>query len=836
MCALAIDSVKSGTAGTASEASATGQVPDRARAVVVGGGVIGCSIAYHLTRKGCRDVLLLERKAIGCGTTWHSHGVVGLTRASPTLLRMAMETARLLPELERETGKSTGYSVRGSVNVTADPSRMLQFRRFADIARIQGLPIDIIDAAEAGRLWPHLNTDGLLGAMHLPTEGQCNPLDLTQALAAGARLGGAHVMENVTVTGAASENGRIVSVDTTAGPVECDILINSTGLWARDFLRAETGGLALQAIEHNYLVTEFSEDVGKGLPLLRDPDLVMTLREDAGQISVGFNEHEGKVYARDSVPDAFAFDELPPDWDAIAPYWEGAASRVPILNDLGIRLFLCGPEAATPDTRYMMGPVPPFSNYFVAAGFSGIGVGSAGGAGAAIAHWALEGRPPEDLWDVDVRRMMPYQANRNYILTRTPESNGKLFAMNWPHRQNRAARGVRRSPLHAAMAAARACFIEVGGWEVPEWFAPDGIDPVPGYSFERPDWFAHARSEAQAALTGVALHDRSMAGKFLVIGRNARQALAGFGANTPPDAGRPQVEIPMLNATGGVEAMFTSVREAEDRFLLIGETATQRRDRDILERYLASHSDVGLVDMTASYCVLDIVGPQALRVLQDAGWRGASCSETGNVDPAAEIGFATALLMPNHRYGVPAWTIMASSEFGATLYEALTEAGAPFQARPIGRHARHALQTLAGSPVWAQGLTPDHSPIEAGLETCVDLTVGRAFSGRDVCVRHMREGVNHRLCRVIPDDADAVLLGHEPVRIDGVIAGAIDQAAYALASSHAVGLAYLSNGLLLDRGADFSGPCEVCIAGRWFGADFEALGRSKDPMRQRACI
>ena len=818
MSALAVPVAKSEPTGATRPA-----LPSRARVVVVGAGVIGCSVAYYLTRLGCRDVLLLERKSVGCGTTWHSHGVVGLVRASQTLLRMTLETARMIPELERETGRSTGYSVRGSVNVASDPSRMIQFRRFADIAQTEGLPVEIIDAAEAKRLWPHLNTEGLIGAMHLPTEGQCNPMDLTQALVAGARAGGARVTEGVAVTGVNITSGRIATVDTDAGPIECEYLVNCTGLWGRDFLRTETGGLPLQAVEHNYLVTEFSEDINKGLPLLRDPDAVMTIREDSQQLSFGFNEHEAKLFAQNGVPETFEFDQLPPDWDAVRDYVEDAARRVPLLNELGIRLFLCGPEAATPDTRYLLGPVTSFPNYFVAAGFTGIGIGSAGGAGLAIARWVLEGAPGDDLWEVDVQRMMPYQANRNYLMRRTVESNGKLFAMNWPHRQNRSARGVRRSPLHDTMTRARACFFEVSGWEVPEWFAPDGVEPIPHYSFEQPAWFPYARVEAQAALGGVALADRSMIGKFLVVGAGAEAALAGLCANDPARSAEGPILTPVLNSGGGIEALFTLIRRGDNSFLLLGEAATQARDLAFLREQLASKRAVSVVDMTSAFSVINVIGPSATDALTAAGWRGGQISE---YDDEAEIGFGNAVLFAEKRLPVPAWSVLVPSEFAVGMFEALMDAGEQKGARPIGYHAYQSLLTSAGSPVWSQGLSARRSPVEAGLETLVDLSGERDFPGRDVCARQMAEGVTHRLATLFLCDDEAVLLGHEPISIDGVPAGTVDQAAYALACDRAIGFAYLSNGGIIKPGTRFAGQCEIALNGRKLSARYNGLGEA----------
>ena len=806
-------------------------LPSRAQVVVVGAGVIGSSVAYYLTRLGCRDVLLLERKSIGCGTTWHSHGVVGLVRASQTLLRMAMETASMMPELERVTGKSTGYSERGSVNVTGDPSRLIQFRRFADIAQAEGLPVEIVDATEAGRLWPHLNAEGLIGAMHLPTEGQCNPLDLTQALVAGARMGGAQIVEGVAVTGAEIDDGRIVAAETEAGRVECEALVNCTGLWGRDFLRAETGGLPLQGVEHNYLVAEFSEKVTEGLPLLRDPDAVMTVREDARQLSFGFNEQVAKLFAENGVPETFEFDELPPDWDAAAPYLAGVAARVPLLNELGIRHFVCGPEAATPDTRYLLGPSANISNYFVAAGFTGIGIGASGGAGLSIAQWVLEGAPTDNLWDVDVQRMMPYQSNRTYLMRRTVESNGKLFPMNWPHRQNHTARCVRRSPLHDSLRQARACFFEVGGWEVPEWFAPEGVEPVPLYSFERPGWFPQARKEAQAALKGVVLADGSMMGKFLVVGRDAEAALESVCAHGPRRVGGCPVQALILNERGGIEALFTLIRHEESAFLLLGEAATQRRDLALLRQRLSGKGALGIVDMTSAFAAIDVVGPHAEDLLRAAGWRGKDGDRSPGFDNQAEIGHAGAVLLRETRLPVPAWSVVVPTEFAAGVFEALMEAGKSFDSGLIGRHAYQSLRTAAGSPIWPQGIGPRHSPIEAGMSAWVDLSKGREFPGSAVCAQQKAEGVKHRLVQLRPDDHEPVLLGHEPITINGRPAGAVGQAAYALATDHALGLAYLSNGEVISPNERFSGRCEVVVAGRSCTARYESPGEAQDDLR-----
>lgn len=780
MCALSVDAGKSGTSQP-DPAAGPKHFPTQAQVVVVGGGIIGCSVAYNLTKLGVKDVVVLERKSLGSGTTWHSHGVVGLARANGTLLRMAMETVAIIPEVEALSGKSTGYAARGSINVTEDPARLIQFKRFADIANAHGLDAQIIGAKEAHALYPLMDPAGIIGALHLPTEGQCNPLDFTQALAGAARAGGATVIEGVCVTGADVSGARVQAVQTDHGTITCEIVVNCTGLWGRDFLRPETGGLPLQGAEHNYLVADFHKNVGPDLPLMRDPDKVMTLREDNGQLSVGFNEVDTKLFAQDSVPDDFCFDELPPDWDGILPYFEQAARRVPILNDVGVRLLLCGPEAATPDTHYLLGPSPDIANYFIAAGFCGIGIGSAGGAGRTIAEWIVSGRPEDEPWGVDLRRMASAQSNRNYLITRTPESNGKLFPIAWPHRQNLTARNLRRSPLHSAMTAARACFIEVAGWEVPEWFAPDGVDPAPVYSFERPAWFPHARREAQTAISTCALADRSMTGKFLLIGPEIGPAFAQV-FDTELSVTNP-TEVVLRNVDGGVEALFTTMPSGPDRILLIGDIGPQRRDLTALTRAFSDWSGASVVDMTSASAMIELIGPDGEAVLRAAGWRA---QDGTSYDPQAEIGLATCQLAQTAGFGVPAWYLVVPSDNAGALYDALAHVA------PLGSHARHALLTAAGTPFWGQALSPS-------------VKVQSTGSPKDDTIA--------TLCKITLEAPEPVLLGQEIVQIGGQSAGTITQAAYALVGDTAVGLGLIALDATTDNCA-----CKVQIAGVWHPA------------------
>ncbi len=787
--------------------SARADAPSTAQVVVVGGGVIGCSVAYHLTKAGCRDVLLLERKSIGSGTSWHSLGVVGVLRQSKTTLKLALETASLLPRLERETGKSTGYSVRGSVNVTTEPARLQQYRRFVDLAGSVGLPAAIVDPAEAQRLWPRMSVDDLIGAVHLPSEGQCNPLDLTQAYLAGARQGGVRVVENLAVRDLKLERGAVVGVETDAGTIRCETVINCGGLWARDLARGRLGGAAVQAVEHNYVVTEFSEKIAEGMAILRDPDRTLTVREDARQFSVGFNERRAKLFAKDAVPEDFAFDQLPPDHEAALPYLEDAMRRVPLLADLGIRLFMCGPESVTPDTRYLLGPVPGVANYFIAAGFSGFGIGNSGGAGRALADWVVSGAPQDDLWDVDVRRVPDYQRNRSFLQQRAVEASGKLFAMNWPHRQVDLGRRARRSPLHALLAKAGACFGEVAGWETADWFAGAGERPRHSYSFDKPDWFPKGAAEARAAFESAAIADRSLVSKFLVVGDGAEAALSTVTSRDPAIAPGSQRLTLLLNEAGGVEAIMTLLRLTQESFLLLSEAPCQVRDLDLLRRRLAACDGVSVVDATSAFGLVEIIGPEAEASLRRAGWRGR-LARPNDCDPEAEIGFAPVRLGRNLRLSRPSWFLLTPSESSVAMAEGLL-AAASEGARLIGRHVYHFLRTSAPEPVWGLAVGDQVSPFEVGLDCLVELSGARPFIGREAALAASRDAPERGLVALCLDDQEAVLHGDEPLLRDGDVIGDVVQAAYPFLPGHAVALG-------ICRGAHqlVGQRLEVLLAGR----------------------
>ena len=519
----------------------TKPLPSHAEIVIVGGGVVGASIAYHLTKLGKRDVVLLERKRLTCGTTWHAAGLVGQLRATANLTKLAQYTTGLYAGLEAETGQATGFLQRGSISIATNSERLEELKRGASMAKTFGLEVHEVGPSEIKAKWPLLNVDDVAGGVFLPNDGQTNPIDTTMALIKGATARGARVFENVKVTSIKSDGKRVRGVVTDEGEIAADAVVLATGLWTRALAKSCGVSAPLQACEHFYIVTEPFPGLAPDLPVLRDPDHCAYYKEDAGKLLLGAFEPDAKPWALDGIPEDFEFAELPEDFEHFTPILEAAMRRLPALAKVGIRKFFNGPESFTPDVRYMLGEAPELERLYVAAGFNSIGIQSAGGAGKALAEWIIDGHPPMDLSDIDIRRLQPFQANKAYLGARVTKSLGLLYAMHWPYRQYETARNVRLSPLHQRLADRGACFGEVAGWERANWFAPEGEKAAYAYSYGRQNWFAHSAAEHRAVREAVAMFDMTSFGKFLVQGRDAESVLQRICANdvaVPPGRDR----------------------------------------------------------------------------------------------------------------------------------------------------------------------------------------------------------------------------------------------------------------------------------------------------------
>jgi 4-methylaminobutanoate oxidase (formaldehyde-forming) len=790
-----------------------------ARVIVVGGGIVGCSVAYHLTRLGWTDVLLLERKKLTCGTTWHAAGLVGQLRATLNLTKLARYTAELYAGLEAETGQATGFKRTGSVSIASTPARFEELRRGASMAKTFGLDVEVISPAQVRELWPLLDGDDVVGGVYLPGDGQTNPTDTTMALAKGARQAGARILEDVKVTGVNTANGRVTGVRTEQGDIAAEVVVNCAGMWGREMGLMAGVNVPLHACEHFYAITEPVTGMPAGLPVLRDPDSCTYFKEDAGKILFGAFEPRAKPWGMDGIPEDFCFDELPEDIDHFTPILEAAMARVPALQTAGIRRFFNGPESFTPDNRYLLGEAPELRGFFVAAGFNSIGIQSAGGAGKVLAEWIVDGHPPMDLWDVDIRRMQPFQGGASYLRQRAGEALGLLYAMHWPYRQYETVRGLRRSPLHSRLAAHGACFGEVAGWERPNWFAPPGVEPVYEYSYGRQNWFPHAAAEHMAARRNVALFDLTSFAKFLVQGPDSENILLTVCSNDlaiPP--GR-VVYTPWLNERGGIEADVTVSRLAEDRFLVVAGAATAVRVLDWLRRTMPEAARVSVTDVTSAYAVLAVMGPNSRDLL-------ASVS-TADLSKAAfpfaalrEIEICTAPVLAQRMsyVGELGWELYVPSEYAGGVFDTLWAAGVDHGLRLAGMHTLDSCRLEKGFRHWGHDIGDEDTPLEAGLAFACAFDKTPPFIGREALQRQRQDGVKRSLVQFVLDDAGPLLYHNEPIVRDGRIVGRLTSGAYGHALGRAVGMGYIADPGGVDAAFVQAGRYQIEIAGERFGA------------------
>lgn len=809
-------------------------IPKQAQVVIVGGGIVGCSVAYHLTLRGWTDVVLLERKQLTSGTTWHAAGLVGQLRATHNLTRLAQYTTELYGSLEKESGQATGFQQIGSLALATNNERLEELKRGASMARCFGLDVDVLTPEQAQSLWPFMQVDDLVGAVHLPRDGQTNPIDTTQALAKAARSRGAKILENTKVTDIIVENGQAKGVRTADGDIRAEYVINCAGMWAHQLGVSAGTTVPLHAAEHFYIVTELIPGLPRHLPVLRDGDACSYFKEDAGKLLVGWFEPVAKPWGMSGISETFSFDTLPSDLDHIEPLLEAAIRRVPALGDAGIQLFFNGPESFTPDDRYLLGETPEVRNLFVAAGFNSIGIQSAGGAGKVLADWVVDGHPPMDLWDVDIRRMMPFQRNRRYLKDRTVEALGLLYAMHWPFRQPETARGVRRSALHDRLLSQGACFGEAAGWERPNWYAPKGVEAKYEYTYGRQNWFDYSAEEHMAVRQGVGLFDQSSFGKYVLEGADAEAVLNQICANNVSVPVGQIVYTQWLNPRGGIEADLTITRESETRFLIVTAGATQTRDLAWLKRHIPENARAVAVDVTSAFAVLGLMGPKSRDVLS----RLTDANLANGAFPFAtsqeiDLGYARARASRITYVGELGWELYIPTEFVQGVFDRLMEEGAASGIRLAGYHAMNSLRMEKGYRHWGHDITDDDTPLEAGLGFAVSWSKPGGFIGKDALLRQKETGLKRRMVQIALNDPDKLLYHNEPIWRDGVIAGRITSGMFGHSVGRSLGMGYIENhGETVD--ADFvkSGSYEIEVAGIRVPA-VASLGAAYDPKSTR---
>ena len=804
-----------------------------ARVVVIGGGVVGVSTLYHLTKKGWSDVVLVERADLTHGSTWHAAGLLPLFNMSYSVGQLHKYSVDLYKRLEAETGQDVGFHVNGNLRLATNRDRMDEYQKYCGTANTIGVPFEMIGPAEIKELWPLCNTDGLVGALFHPDDGHIAPAALTMALAKGARAGGVMILEDTKVTGIKHDGTRVTGVETEQGEIKADAVVLSGGMWTRDLAASIGVNVPLHACEHYYIVTEPFDGVTPDLPVLRDYDACAYYKEDAGKILLGAFEPHAKPWGMDGIPEDFSFDELPEDFDQFEPVLRQAMHRMPALEIAGIQTFFCGPESFTPDVRYHLGEAPELDNCFVAAGLNSIGIQSAGGIGKVLAEWIESGRPPPDLWEVDVRRNMPFQSNRKYLQARVSESLGLLYAMHWPFHQAETGRGVRRSPIHDRLVARGACHGLAFGWERPNWFAPEGMEAKYEYSYGRQNWFGPSAEEHKAVREAVGLLDQCSFAKFRLQGRDAASVLGQIAANDVDVPVGRVVYTQWLNESGCIEADLTVTRLAEDDYLIVTSGEFQVRDFHWLKRHIPEGAHAVLNDVTSGVSMLGLMGPRARDLLQSLSPDDLSNdSFPFATSREIELGYGYVRASRISYVGELGWELYIPSEFTTGVYYVLMEAGGEFRLRPAGMHAMNSLRIEKAYRHYGHDIADTDTPLEGGLGFAVKLDKAGGFIGRDALMRQKEAGLNKKLVQFQLTDPDPMLYHNEPIWRDGALAGYIRSAMYGHTLGGAIALGYIEHAGGVDADYVNSASYEIEIAGVRYPAT-ASLRPLYDPKSER---
>ena len=798
------------------------ELPRHARVVVIGAGIVGCSVAYHLAKIGWKDVVVLEQSAMVSGTTAHSAGLVTQLRHTRALTDISRYGVQLYQKLKNETGLDTGFRQTGSISVARTQSRMDELRRMISMAKSFGVQMNEISLREAEQLWPLMNTGDLVGAVHLPKDGETVPNSTANALVIGATKRGVKIFENYRVTNVLTKNGAVAGVSTKHGDIMCDIVVNCAGMWAREIGLMCGVSVPLHAADHAYFVTEPVPGTPDDLPSLRDPDGYIYIRRyphEGGGILVGGFEPEAVPWGMNGIPDDFSLHMLSREWSHYNVFIEKAMDRVPAIADVGVRIRLIGPESFTPDTRYIMGEAPELQNFFVAVGFNSSGVASAAGAGKAMAEWITEGEMTMDLSEVDISRFQKWANNPTFLRDRTVEALGLLYAMHWPHRQPESARNVRLSPLHDRLASRGACFGVVAGWERPNWYAPEGVEPVYGYSWGRQNWFPYSAQEHMAVREAVGLFDQTSFAKFLVQGLDAEAVLQRIFANDVAVEFGSLVYTAMLNSRGGFQSDLTVNRISEDTFMIVTSAGSVTRDFAWIKRHIPEEARATITDVSSAYTVLGVMGPRSRELLSRLTEADLS-NEAFPFLTSKEIYLAYAPVRASRitYVGELGWELYIPTEFALNVYEAIVEEGSDFELKHAGYHALDSLRLEKAYRGWGHDITSVDTPLEAGLGFAVAFDKGVDFIGKDALLHQREEGLKKRLAIFVLEDPEPLLLGDEPIYRDGVLVGRTTSGNYGHALGRSVGMGYVESEDGVTPDWIRSGSYEIEVATQRFPA------------------
>lgn len=789
--------------------------PTHARAVIIGGGIIGTSTAYHLAKLGWSDVVLIERHKLTSGSTWHAAGLVGQLRTSANITQLLGESVKLYKTLEQETGLATGWKMNGGLRLACNDERWTEVKRQATTARSFGLEMHLLTPKEAQELWPLMDVSDVVGAAFLPTDGQASPSDITQSLAKGARTHGARILEDTEVSEVIVEDGRVKAVVTSRGRIDCEYVVNCAGQWARAVGKLAGVNVPLVSVEHQYMVTEPIKGVTSNLPTLRDPDRLTYYKEEVGGLVMGGYEPNPIAWAIDGVPRNFEFQLLESNFGHFEQLMELALGRVPALQTAGVKQLINGPESFTPDGNFILGEAPEVDGFFVGAGFNAFGIASGGGAGKVLAEWIAAGEPPYDLWPVDIRRFGRNAQDVSWVRKRTLEAYGKHYTIAWPNEEHRSGRPARRSPLYERLKAQGACFGEKLGWERPNWYAADGEEAVDQHTFQRPNWFAAVAREHHATREAVTLFDQSSFSKFFMVGKDSEQALSWICANDVAKPVGSLIYTQMLNSRGGIECDLTIGRIAENQFYIVTGTGFATHDFDWIKRHIPEGLDATLIDVTSGYAVLSLMGPNARKVIQKL-----------TDDDVSHEGFPFGKVRTIHAAGAPlmalrvtyvgelGWEFHFPTEFAATVYDAMTAAGEEFGIKNGGYRAIESLRLEKGYRAWGSDIGPDYTPLEAGLGWAVKFKKNTPFVGREALERQRGGKLKRILTTFTVDDPSVILLGRETIYRNGERVGWLSSGGFGHSIGKPIGLGYVRQPQTgLDEDYILQGSYELDVAG-----------------------
>ena len=809
-------------------------IPEYSRVVVIGGGIIGCSVAYHLAEMGC-EVVLLERDQLTSGTTWHAAGL--MTRfgsGSETLMGIRDHSMELYKRLEEETGQQTGLMGVGFIEVASDEDRVEEYRRISEYNRIHGRDIHELSPREVKDLFPYAEVDNIQAGFYIENEGRINPVDVTMALSKGARMKGAKIFQNTPVRGVLTRNGTVTGVRTDRGEIRSEFVVNCAGMWARQL--GEQSGVVIpnQAAEHYYLITEAIDGMQSDLPVLEDPSVHAYFREESGGMMVGLFEPDCAPWMVKGIPEDFSFGELPPDWDRLTPFLEKAMERVPITLEAGIRKFFCGPESFTPDLAPVIGEAPELRNYFVAAGLNSVGIITAGGYGRVLAHWILNGKPDVDVTGININRFRDYQCNPEYRRSRALETLGLVYACHYPDRQPKTARDAKRSPFHERLAAQRAHFRDVSGWECPGWYAPEGQEPVADrLTFGRANWFPWWEAEHHACRDGVIAMDMSFMGKFLVQGHDAGRFLNYISANEVNGAPGRITYTQWLNEDAGIEADLTVTKLDEETFMVVTSDIAHRHTETWMRRHIKDDQHVFITDITSGYGQLNIQGPKSRQLLQSL----TSVDMSNEAFPfrqvrEIDIGLARVMCIRITYAGELGYELNIPSEQAVHAYDCIVDAGQPFGLQHAGLKALSSLRMEKAYRDWGHDIDNMDDPYSVGLGFAVRTDKEGDFIGKQACIARKADPVYlHRLVQILLKDPEPLMFHQEIVLRNGIPVGDVRAAAYGFTLGGAVGLALVS-GDNVDAAWLEDGDWTVNIAGRIYPAEV-SLRPMYDPGMER---